>query len=175
MLAAEGFELVFRTIHIMFAVAWAGSAFLFAVFIEPAAFTLGPAAEPFMQETAGRRKAPEFITAIAAVAVLGGWVLWFDDMLDVGFSDWIGSAFGVWMTIGGVAATAAFFAGLIGIPPNIRKLTAIGEEVAAGGGTPTPEQAARMATIQRNMQRLSRIDLALLGVAVFAMATARYW
>ncbi|HKN80805.1 MAG TPA: hypothetical protein VJZ98_05670 [Actinomycetota bacterium] len=46
MLAAEGFELVFRTLHIMAGVAWAGSAFLFTVFIEPAAAKLGPAGRP---------------------------------------------------------------------------------------------------------------------------------
>jgi uncharacterized membrane protein len=40
MLAAEGFELVFRTLHIMAGIAWAGSAFLFTVFIEPAAAKL---------------------------------------------------------------------------------------------------------------------------------------
>jgi uncharacterized membrane protein len=67
MLAAEGFELLFRTLHITAGVAWAGSAFLFTVFIEPAAAKLGPAAGPFMEETIGRRKVPEIITSIAAV------------------------------------------------------------------------------------------------------------
>ena len=61
MLAAEGFELVFRTLHIMAGVAWGGSAFLFTVFIEPAAAKLGPAAGPFMEETIGRRKVPEIV------------------------------------------------------------------------------------------------------------------
>ncbi|MCI0635669.1 MAG: hypothetical protein L0206_17395 [Actinobacteria bacterium] len=69
MLAAEAFELVFRVIHIMFGVAWAGAAFLFTVFIEPAAASLGPAAGPFMEEVVGRRKVPEIITVVAAVAV----------------------------------------------------------------------------------------------------------
>ncbi len=42
MLAVETFELVFRVVHIVFAVAWAGSAFLFTLFIEPTAHALGP-------------------------------------------------------------------------------------------------------------------------------------
>ena len=54
----------------MAGVAWAGSAFLFTVFIEPAAAKLGPAAGPFMEETIGRRKVPEIVTAIAAVTVI---------------------------------------------------------------------------------------------------------
>jgi uncharacterized membrane protein len=176
MLAAEAFELVFRVIHIMFGVAWAGSAFLFTVFIEPAAASLGPAAGPFMEEVADRRKVPEIITVIAAVAVIGGWVLWFNGWQDFGsLGDWIGSSYGLWLTIGGVAATAAFFAGVIGIPPNLKKLAAIGREIEATGGPPTPEQGARMHAIQERMRLLGRVDLGLLAVAVFAMATARYW
>jgi uncharacterized membrane protein len=105
-------------VHIMAGVAWAGSAFLFTVFIEPAAAKLGPAAGPFMEETIGRRKVPEIITAIAAVTVLAGWVLWFGDMNLVGFGNWIGSSFGLVLTIGWLAATGAFLAGLIGSRPT---------------------------------------------------------
>jgi uncharacterized membrane protein len=71
-LAASTFDLIFRILHVMAGVAWAGSTFLFTVFIEPAAAKLGPAAGPFMEETIGRRKVPEIITAIAAVTVVAG-------------------------------------------------------------------------------------------------------
>jgi hypothetical protein len=40
----------------MFGIAWAGSAFLFTVFIEPAAAKLGPQAGPVMEELVERRK-----------------------------------------------------------------------------------------------------------------------
>ena len=176
MLAAEGFDLVFRTLHIMAGVAWAGSAFLFTVFIEPAAAKLGPAAGPFMEETIGRRKVPEIVTAIAAVTVIAGWILWFRDWDRVGsFGDWLDTTFGLVLTIGGLAATAAFFAGLLGIPPNLKRLNELGAQVEGAGGTPTPEQATQLARIQGRMRTLSLIDLSLLAVAVFCMATARYW
>lgn len=176
MLAVSAFDLVFRILHVMLGVAWAGSAFLFTVFIEPAGEKLGPAAGPFMEETIGRRKVPEWITGIAAVTVVAGWVLWAGDMLDApSFGDWLGSSFGLVMTIGGLAATGAFVAGLIGVPPNLKRLNQLGEEVAAGGGTATPQQAAEIAAVQGRMKMLSRVDLGLLVVAVFCMATARYW
>ena len=175
MLAASTFDLIFRILHVMAGVAWAGSAFLFTVFIEPAAAKLGPAAGPFMEETIGRRKVPEIITAIAAVTVVAGWVLWFGDMNLVGFGDWIGSSFGIVLTIGGLAATGAFFAGLIGVPPNLKRLAEIGSEVEASGGPPTPDQQAEMSSIQGRMRTLSWLDLSLLAIAVFCMATARYW
>src|SRR4029453_14354353 len=68
MLAAEGFELLFPTLYFVAGAEWAGSAFLFTVFIEPAAAKLGPAAGPFMEETIGRRKVPEILTSSARVA-----------------------------------------------------------------------------------------------------------
>jgi uncharacterized membrane protein len=176
MIGASVFEITFRIVHIMFAVAWAGSAFLFAVFIEPSAAKLGPAAGPMMQELVDRRKVGEIVTGIAGVAVIGGWILWWHDWHLYGsLGDWIGSAFGTWLTIGGVAATIAFFAGMIGIPPNIKRLSKLGTEIRASGSQPTPEQAAQMHAIQERLSLISRVDLGLLVVAVFCMATARYW
>jgi hypothetical protein len=109
------------------------------------------------------------------VTVVAGWVLWFGDMNLVGFGDWIGSSFGIVLTIGGLAAAGAFFAGLIGVPPNLKRLAEIGNEVEASGGPPSPEQQAEMSSIQGRMRTLSWLDLSLLGIAVFCMATARYW
>jgi hypothetical protein len=69
----------------------------------------------------------------------------------------------------------AFVAGTIGVPPNIKRLSALGKEVAASGGPPTPEQPVEMHEVQERMRKLSRLDLALIAIAVFCMATARYW
>lgn len=176
MIAAETFELIFRAIHITAGVAWAGTAFLFTMFIEPAAAKIGPDAGPMMDELVKRRKVGEIVTAIAGFAVVAGWVLWWQNWSEMGsLGDWVGSTFGLWLTIGGVCATIAFFAGMIGIPPNLKKLGAIGEEIAAQGGPPTAEQQARIHAIQDKMKVLSRVDLVFLAVAVFSMATARYW
>jgi len=52
------------------------------------------------------------------------------------FGDWLDTTFGLVLTIGGLAATAAFFAGLLGIPPNLKRLNELGAQVEAAGGTP---------------------------------------
>jgi hypothetical protein len=110
------------------------------------------------------------------VTVIAGWILWFRDWDRVGsLADWLDMSFGLLLTVGGLAATAAFFAGLLGIPPNLRRLNELGAQVEAAGGTPTSEQAVQVARIQKRMRRLSWLDLSLLAVAVFCMATARYW
>lgn len=74
-----------------------------------------------------------------------------------------------------MAATGAFLAGVLGIPPNLKRLNELGAQVDASGGVPTPEQATQIARIQGRMRTLSWLDLSLLAVAVFCMATARYW
>jgi hypothetical protein len=79
------------------------------------------------------------------------------------------------LTIGGVLATAAAYFGITGIGNNVEKLVSLGDEVAASGGPPTPEQGAEMARLGAEIQRHGKIDLALLFLAVAAMATAQYW
>lgn len=116
----------------------------------------------------------EIVTVIAAFTVVAAWVLWFGDMNLVGFGDWIESLFGLVLTIGGLAATGAFVTGLLGIPANLKRLAEIGRELEASGGPPTPEQPTEMSSIQERMRMFSRVDLALIAVAVVCMATARY-
>jgi hypothetical protein len=89
--------------------------------------------------------------------------------------DWLDTSSGLVLTIGGLAATGAFFAGVLGIPPNLKRLNELGAQVEASGGTPTSEQATQIARIQGRMRTLSWLDLTLLVIAVFCMATARYW
>jgi hypothetical protein len=79
------------------------------------------------------------------------------------------------LTIGGVLATFAAQYGIRGIGNNVERLVEVGDEVAASGGPPTPEQGARLAHLGAEIEKHSRIDIVLLFAAVFAMATARYW
>ncbi len=53
-------------------------------------------------------------------------------------------------------------------------MLAIGREVAASGGPPTPEQAVELAAIQAAQKRMSTVSMSLIAIAVLAMAVARY-
>jgi hypothetical protein len=148
--------------------------FMFLAVIGPTAGQLGPAAGPFM--TALGRKAPKIITPIATVTIVAGWVLWLRLMSDYGsLENWVTSRFGLGITIGAVLATVAFFGGAFGTAPTIRRMSALGEQIAAGGGPPTPEQQAELARLQTVVRGHGMRDLPLLLLAVAAMATARYW
>jgi len=176
MLASDGVMIVFRFFHIVAGALWVGSAFLFALFIGPSAAKVGPSAGPLLHVAVKERKVATVITGLAAVNVTAGWLMWFGKADEYGsVGDWVGSSFGLGITIGAVLATTAFFLGYFGVGRNVERLVDLGDSIAASGQPPTPEQGAQMAKIGADLERHSKIDLVLLLLAVTAMATARYW
>jgi hypothetical protein len=157
-------------------VLWVGAAFLFVGFIGPSAAEVGPAAGPLLTAAVKKRKAAKVITALGGITVLAGWILWLKDMsLYPSVGDWVTSRFGLVLTIGGALATIAAFEGSIGVGRGVERIVDLGNEIAASGGPPTPEQQARMDELTKGIERSGKIDLLLLVLAVIAMSTARYW
>jgi uncharacterized membrane protein len=176
MIAASPFMLVFRFLHIVAGVLWVGSAFLFVAIIGPSAAEVGPSAGPLLTAAVKKRKAAKIITGLGVVNALAGWGMWLKDMSVYGsLSDWVTSRFGLVITIGGVLATTAAFAGYFGVAVGVERLVDLGNEIAASGGPPSPEQQTKADHLTSALQRHGKIDLTLLLLAVTAMATARYW
>lgn len=176
MLASSVFFIVFRFFHIVAGAMWVGSAFLFSAFVGPSVAEVGPSAGPLLAAMVKKRKLPKVIEALSGVTVLAGWVLWLRDWNLYGsLGHWLGSSFGLVLTIGAVLATVAFVIGMVGVAPNVERLVDLGGEIAAGGGPPTPEQGAEMARTAKTLEAASKTVLVLLVFAVAAMATARYW
>ena len=176
MIATEPFMLVFRFFHIVAGVLWVGSAFLFVAFLGPSAAEVGPAAGPLLTVAVKKRKVVKVITALGGVTVLAGWILWLRYASQAAsLGDWVSTRFGLVLAIGGVLATISLFVGAIGVGRGVERLVDLGNEVAASGGPPTPEQQARMDELSGSLERHGKIDLILLLLAVTAMATARYW
>ena len=168
--------LVLRIFHIVGGTLWVGSAFLLVRYVGPTANTLGPIGAPFMIEMFKARRAARFVTTVALITVIAGWWMWFVDMGRYGgLGEWIGSSFGLALTVGGVLATIAAYFGITGVGNNVETLVHIADEVRASGGPPTEEQASRMQHLSREIASHGRIDIALVLLAVVAMATARYW
>jgi uncharacterized membrane protein len=175
-LAAEWFFIVFRILHIGAGVAWAGSVFFLVMFVQPSAAAIGPAGAPFMAELLGTRRLVDRILVIGSVTIVAGLILYLRDMNDAGgFGDFLGRNYGRALTIGGVTAIAAFLVGLFGTRPAVRRLLALGRQIASSEGPPSPDLIAQVPALQDLTKILARISLGLLGIAVVAMATARYW
>jgi hypothetical protein len=176
MLAADGFMLVFRFLHVVSGALWVGAAALFTAVIGPSAAEVGPSAGPLLTAAVKKRKVAKILTSLAGVTVVAGWVMWFRDMDQAGgLGDWVGSGFGLGLTIGGLIATAAFFVGYLGVGRNVERLVDLGNEIAGSGGPPSDAQGAEMARLQAGLQRHGKTDLVLLLLAITAMGTARYW
>ena len=168
--------LVLRIFHVVGGTLWVGSAFLLVRYVGPTANTLGPIGAPFMIEMFKARRAARYVTSVALITVIAGWLMWFVDMGRYGgLEPWVTSPFGLALTIGGVLATIAAYFGITGVGNNVEKLVHTADEVRASGGPPTAEQGSRMQHLSQEIARHGKIDIALVLLAVVAMATARYW
>lgn len=176
MIAASTFWIVFRIIHISAGVAWAGSVFLFVVLIQPSAAAIGPAAGPFMMELLGKRKLVSWLLSLAGTTILAGLIMYLKDADGLGgLADFAKTNFGIALTIGALAAIAAFLIGLFGTRPNVARLLDLARRAATSEGGPPPEVAQEIPRVQERLTVLARVSFVLIVVAVIAMATARYW
>jgi uncharacterized membrane protein len=174
MLAADAPMVFLRIIHIVTGVIWVGSLFVVVVFVQPSAATLGPAGAPFMSELRRRRFVDVvFIDAIFTV-VAGSLLYWRDWHTFSTFGDWIGSSFGRTLTVGALLALSGLAVAGSVTRPTIARLVSVGKQVAASGGAPPPETAARIGALQHRLVVAERTSFALVLLAVVAMSSARY-
>jgi hypothetical protein len=166
------YMVVLRVVHIVAGAFWVGSALLLFLFLQPAAREVGPAAAPFMMQLA-KKRVTDVVLGAAGLTILAGLLMYWrvSGGLD---PDWIGSAQGIALTVGALCAIAAMGIGGSIVRPSMMKAGAIGQAAAAGGGHPTPEQAAEIQTLQQRVRTAGAIVVLLLIVAVAAMAAARY-
>ena len=174
MLATDASIVFLRIVHIVTGVIWVGSLFVVVVFVQPSAATLGAAGAPFMSELRRRRFVDiVFIDAVFTVAA-GSFLYWRDWHAFRSFGDWIGSTFGATLTAGGLLAISGLAVAASVTRPTIGRLVSLGTQVAASGGAPPPEAAARIGALQRRLVVAERVSLSLVLLAVVAMASARY-
>lgn len=163
-----------RLIHIVAGILWAGAAISYLFFIKPSVKSIGAAGPQFMQSLMERRRYPLFMVATSLLTVLAGGILyWFSSG---GFNAaWIVSGPGIGFTIGSLAALVAFLVGNFGIGPTAAQLGALGQQIGASGGSPTPEQISVLRFLEKKLSRAELIDFVMLVIAMVTMATARYW
>lgn len=163
-----------RTVHIFAGVLWVGSAVFYLFFVEPVVKSLGPAGPKFMQGLIERRRYPIYMSVVSLLTVVAGALLyWYTSAgLQIG---WITSGPGIGFTIGSVVSIVVFFMGIFMLGPRAQRMSAIGKEIAAAGGPPNPEQAAQLQKLNRELDRIERLDFYMLTIALVTMATARYW
>jgi len=175
MIASDWPMVVLRLLHIVAGAFWVGSVFLFVLFLQPTAASIGPAGAPFMGELLGKRKLVDRIVVLGLVTVLAGLTIYWKDWHDFpSFADWLDTAFGKALTLGGLCAIAALVIGIAVTRPGVRRLLTLGRQAAESGGPPSPEVAAEIGAIQHRLKVAARVGFTLLVIAVALMATGRY-
>lgn len=161
--------LILRVIHILGGVFWAGWAFILAGFLEPAVDAAGPAGGEFQKALVQKTRIMPVMIAAPLLTILTGILLYWET--SGGFSlAWIASGNGLALTIGGLAAIVAFVAGMVINRPTAERIGALGREMQASGGPPTPEQQAEMQVLQERLSRAGAVGAVLMLVAVIGMA-----
>jgi uncharacterized membrane protein len=175
-IAANGYMVVFRLLHILAGIFWVGAAAVFTLFLAPAAAEVGPAAGPLLANLILKRRIVRVVAASGAVTIVaGGFAYWHDWDAYGSLGRFLDSTFGLVLTIGAVCAIAALVVGVAIVLPGIEGAVRLGGRIASEAGQPAPELLERMRALQLRNRRASRTVLALLVVAAAAMATARYW
>jgi len=165
--------IVFRLLHILSGVFWAGAVFVATGFLLPTVRATGPAGAPFMRHLMGVQKFSVRVASAAITTVLSGLVLYFiDTRLSAGAfaRSRSGQVFG----LGGLSAILALIPGIAITSRAAAGLTALGDAVAAQKAPPTAEQSAEMGRLQGRMAMGAKWTMALVLIALLCMAVARY-
>jgi uncharacterized membrane protein len=165
--------LVLRVLHILAGVFWAGAAFMMAGFVQPAVQAAGPEGGKFMQALVQRSRFSVVMAVAAFVTVLCG-ILLFGPVSGGSPGSWLSSGRGASIGIGSLAGLAAFVVGFAIQSRASMRMAALGKEIQAAGGKPTPGQAAAMQSAQATISRGGQIGAVLLVICVLGMAAARY-
>ena len=162
--------LILRLIHILTGVFWAGSMFFLAGQIWRAVDADETAGLAFMERLMLRARGGMALAIAGGLNVLSGIGLYAMD--SGGFQPaWSSSPVGMTFGIGGLAGILALVVGML----TGRAGEKLGQLiVATQGSAPAPDSATELIALRDRVRVLSRAGAALLGVAVIAMAIARY-
>jgi uncharacterized membrane protein len=168
------YVLVFRFIHIIASVCWAGGGFIFFLFVEPTAKELAPNGMQFVQYMTTKRRFSIFMVISSTLTVLtGALLLW--QSASGNWQNYMKTGPGFMFALGSMVGVAVYLIGMFGVNPRALKLSKIGEEIQAAGGPPTPAQAAELQKLDKQMSILGLADFLLVALALGLMASARYW
>lgn len=161
---------ILRLIHVLAGVFWAGATFVMASHISPTVRASGTEGQKFMQNLAGKSNISNALGLTGTLTLLSGLIMY-------GLQGWetrLNTPAGIVLTLGVVLGTGAFFHGLFVQRKAIKEMQTLGASIAAAGGPPTPDQAARLGTLSEKINRNGIMLAYLLGVTVILMGVFQY-
>ncbi len=165
--------IVLRAVHILGGIFWTGAVITLYGFVLPSTRATQPESARFTSQLAGRSGLTAWMTAASAACLLAGLALYapISGRFD---RDWLRSTRGMVLSLGALVGVLAALEGLMVLGPTARRLGAVGREIEAAGGPPTPAQAAELGRLQDKLGRTGTRAAWMLGIAALLMAVARY-
>lgn len=167
------FTVILRLVHIGAGVFWAGGAIVVARFVIPSVQDAGPEGGKVVQALQ-KRGLMTALPAAAVLSMLAGFILYWRDSGGSGAA-FSRSPFGMALGLGAAVSIVAFVVGITIMRPATMKAGALAQTLPQL--TDAAARNARQAEIQALRTRAARAAnwvAGLLGVAVLAMAVARY-
>ena len=161
--------LILRLLHIIGGVFWVGGALAMNFFVAPTMRATGDAGKQFAGHLMGRTQFSQFMMYSGIASIIAGFILygidsnWFT-------SEWQSSGPGIGFSIGAVFALVGMATGIMN-GSNNRKMGSLGVQIQ---GKPTPEQAAQLASIQKQQGWVVPVNTYSLILLLVFMAIARY-
>jgi uncharacterized membrane protein len=161
---------IVRLIHVLFGVFWVGSVLFTVLILKPRLAKLGPDYEKPVMGAIMPRVVPAMF-ASAFIVFISGTIITIN-MRAGDLGSLLTTGWGLMIFVGIVATIGAMSVGLGGLTPTGMRMARISGEL--NGGPPTAAQAATLARLGRRMDRLERVDFALVLIALATMPLARF-
>jgi hypothetical protein len=161
-----------RVLHIGSGALWVGAAVVVAVYVEPTARHTGPEGQRYMQALMRTSFRPAMIV-LGVVTILAGLALYWQDSGGFTSAEWLRTSAARTFGIGGIFGIASLLLGIAFTAPAAARLTKLASSVQAAGRPPTAGEGAQLGALSDRLTMLSRLNAALLVLALLLMAVAR--
>ena len=158
-----------RLIHIGAGVFWVGGALTMNFFIAPTLRATGDAGKQFAGHLIGKTRFSDMMMYSGISSIVAGFILYGIDSNSF-TSAWQSSGPGIGFAVGAVFALIGMVTGIMN-GNNNRAMGRLGTQIQ---GKPTPEQAAKLAAIQKQQGWVVPVNSYSLLLALLLMAIARY-
>ncbi len=156
---------VLRSVHILSAIFWMGSTLFIGLVLMPGVMSMGRQGQQVMVRLT--RRIHLAMTTAGLLTVLSGLAMYY--FVSGGFQMEAMLGPRLPLTLGALAGLGAIAVGLGVLGRASTRMAVLGEDIAAQGGAPTPQQAAQMASLQATLRRGSALETLLMLLAVLGM------
>ena len=169
----DGTMILLRLLHVVLGAYWAGTIIFTALYLDPSVRAVGPPGGQVMAQMI-KRGHLTVMPVVALVTILTGVELL--RRMSGGFDPgWMRSDHGMTLSVGALAAIAAFLIGVFVMrSASLRVMALMQQAMQTPEGPDRDKLIATAAPLRARVTASLRVVATLLGVAIAAMAVAQY-